>query len=1073
MKIIFICHTEEIVEKLYKEHDNPIVLFVGMNPITISFNNLIIVRDLPYHIENDLIFSAWYAIIKNNLFNDEYLCLFEYVTFDSFQMDTSDGYDVYSFIESNENIERYDITSTAYRLFIEKKGMQYKKIDKWMSTTNHCMKQSVLKEFVDWYYPDCLSLKVDDPDGYRFYHERLFYFYIDSKGHSIKKIEGINTITHQQKLNYESMIEDSMIYYNSNQIDIYFPIALKIFQHMILTTTHNEFITQSLSNVYYNKKDYINALELNTFCVKHNPTIENLENRLRIIDKLEKDEYEIYRIDTLCELFKLTSKISYIEQYITIKLKDYNNALDIYDYILTLNIDRKTLITLVTKIVLSHPYLFLKYGVKILSNFLERLYKKINDESALLYIKKGYLEEQFICILYLILPQMYYDDTRKEYLRIKSNLQKLVDIKDCLCQSEHINLYYTNNITYYYTYFGENIKELLQHFCILMRQIFPLLNYKKKFTHKRKDKIKIGFFSNFIFKNHSVCRDRLGIIKSLCNDDLYDVYLIHFEHNKEKEILHNTILKDTFYHDTIVSNSYKEIINEISDLNLDILVYPEIGMDFDIYIMSFTRLAPIQINTWGHSDTSGIDTIDYYISSKYYENKSSQINYSEKLILLNSLSTYYYDISTIFDDSKFTDPLKLRSEFQLYDSYHIYGVFQTVFKYHSTLLTMISKILIKDPKSLFFILIPKSYWKDFMKYSFNFLGYQSYRVKMIDSMDKLKYCNTLRCMDIMIDSYPFGGCNTTLDSFYFNKIVLTLPSTKLNGKFSEGFYKKMGIMEPICKSVDDMVDKAIYYMEHDDKRKEVEEEIRCKKYLLFNERDSLIDWNNMLRQLMNVPKLKVVVPTIVLSRYKENIEYVSTFREPCIVYNKGDDITIPCITLPNIGKCDHSYLYHIIENYEKLHDITIFLPASYYYIPKKVKIVKELFEKVYTTNGKYSIFIGTQADDIILKNYEFVLNNYETLFVQNRDKSVLSSTEKSPIRPFGKWCEHIYGNIKCNYINYWGIMAIRKEDILKNPIDFYKQLLSFLQTPNPEAGHFIERTYSLMFPHSKEQFISI
>ena len=40
-------------------------------------------------------------------------------------------------------------------------------------------------------------------------------------------------------------------------------------------------------------------------------------------------------------------------------------------------------------------------------------------------------------------------------------------------------------------------------------------------------------------------------------------------------------------------------------------------------------------------------------------------------------------------------------------------------------------------------------------------------------------------------------------------------------------------------------------------------------------------------------------------------------------------------------------------------------------------------------------------------------------------------------------------------------------------IKFYKKIFEYVQTPNPEAGHFIERSYSLMFPHEKEQFIEI
>ena len=58
-------------------------------------------------------------------------------------------------------------------------------------------------------------------------------------------------------------------------------------------------------------------------------------------------------------------------------------------------------------------------------------------------------------------------------------------------------------------------------------------------------------------------------------------------------------------------------------------------MDILNNICANNRIAPIQITTWGHSITSGIDTIDYYISSKLYELPYKK---SKNFIMKN----YYY-----------------------------------------------------------------------------------------------------------------------------------------------------------------------------------------------------------------------------------------------------------------------------------------------------------------------------------------------------------------------------------------------------------------------------------------------
>ena len=59
------------------------------------------------------------------------------------------------------------------------------------------------------------------------------------------------------------------------------------------------------------------------------------------------------------------------------------------------------------------------------------------------------------------------------------------------------------------------------------------------------------------------------------------------------------------------------------------------------YFLSFSRLASAQCVTWGHPVSTGVSTIDYFISSKITELKSSITNYTEKLILFDCFSTDY------------------------------------------------------------------------------------------------------------------------------------------------------------------------------------------------------------------------------------------------------------------------------------------------------------------------------------------------------------------------------------------------------------------------------------------------
>ena len=60
------------------------------------------------------------------------------------------------------------------------------------------------------------------------------------------------------------------------------------------------------------------------------------------------------------------------------------------------------------------------------------------------------------------------------------------------------------------------------------------------------------------------------------------------------------------------------------------------------FFMAFARLAPVQCVTWGHPVTSGIPNIDYFISSTLLELPGAESQYTERLVTLENLPTYYY-----------------------------------------------------------------------------------------------------------------------------------------------------------------------------------------------------------------------------------------------------------------------------------------------------------------------------------------------------------------------------------------------------------------------------------------------
>jgi protein O-GlcNAc transferase len=87
--------------------------------------------------------------------------------------------------------------------------------------------------------------------------------------------------------------------------------------------------------------------------------------------------------------------------------------------------------------------------------------------------------------------------------------------------------------------------------------------------------------------------------------------------------------------------SLTQWVTAILEREIDVMVYPEIGMDPMTAKLAALRLAPVQVAGWGHPETSGLPTIDYYVSAAAFEPPDAQSYYTETLILAPLIGCCY------------------------------------------------------------------------------------------------------------------------------------------------------------------------------------------------------------------------------------------------------------------------------------------------------------------------------------------------------------------------------------------------------------------------------------------------
>jgi predicted O-linked N-acetylglucosamine transferase (SPINDLY family) len=182
---------------------------------------------------------------------------------------------------------------------------------------------------------------------------------------------------------------------------------------------------------------------------------------------------------------------------------------------------------------------------------------------------------------------------------------------------------------FYLAYHGRNNTDLMRNIARACRSVYPTQTECPRRSSFPGSKIRIGFVSTH-FHTHSVGRVTFGLIRDLPRDR-FDVHV--FAIAPRADDWAETIRRSADHYASLPLD-LDRVRGTIEAAALDILFFADIGMDPLTYFLAFWRLAPIQMVTWGHSVTSGIDTIDYYVSADAVEAAGSEQYYSEKLVRL-------------------------------------------------------------------------------------------------------------------------------------------------------------------------------------------------------------------------------------------------------------------------------------------------------------------------------------------------------------------------------------------------------------------------------------------------------
>ncbi|MBU1248864.1 MAG: tetratricopeptide repeat protein [Proteobacteria bacterium] len=229
------------------------------------------------------------------------------------------------------------------------------------------------------------------------------------------------------------------------------------------------------------------------------------------------------------------------------------------------------------------------------------------------------------------------------------------------------------NQPFYLAYHGQNDVELQRQYGSLchraMTARFP------KFAsplppRTRSGRLRVGILTGFM-NEHSVWKiPTRGWAEGL-DRDRFEVFGYHTGFHTDHCTEEARQLFDHFLHQ---AHDFPALITAIQAHELDALLFPEIGMDPTTLRVAALRLAPVQAVSLGHPMTTGLPTMDYFLTSDLMEPEGGETWYTEKLVRLPNLALRYAPRAALTRAYS-------RADFGLPENGILYFCPQSLFKY--------------------------------------------------------------------------------------------------------------------------------------------------------------------------------------------------------------------------------------------------------------------------------------------------------------------------------------------------------------------------------------------------------
>ncbi len=274
----------------------------------------------------------------------------------------------------------------------------------------------------------------------------------------------------------------------------------------------------------------------------------------------------------------------------------------------------------------------------------------------------------------------------------------------------------------------------------------------------------------------------------------------------------------------------------IRNLDIEALIYPDVGMDVMTGKLAALRLAPLQLAAWGHPETTGLATIDVYLSAEAFETPHSHQYYTEELVPLPGLGCCYSPLAVEHDQVALGD-------FGIAQAQPVLLCPGAPFKYAPECDGVWVEIArrLGSCQLVFFNYKPDAQASEQLARRLR-VAFSAAGLPMDDFvvfapwLSRPKFYALMRQSDVFLDTIGFSGFNTAMQAIEAGLPIVTREGLFMRGRLASGILKGIGLDELVAATNEGYVDLAVRLVRDLGYREEIRQRIASRREALFGDK---------------------------------------------------------------------------------------------------------------------------------------------------------------------------------------------------------------------------------------------